>query len=246
MNKFKEIYKQGDYDSKASSFSKLIIAVFFISSVYMMLTTGSKVGWIGIVFLIVGLFLSSIIIAMPFFIIKRMFPKFSVVIMILSIIATFFITKVVFNLVFSEPKEIITSFVLPDKFSNDSKMFKESLSNFSEASDITNGSDRNASKEQTEKVLSLTQSSIENGKNVSDEFLDYLDYDLKNNYHEKFLKSQQLYFEGLSQSKDTDTIESESVKKQIEAGKLMNEWLGWWGSNDKEIIDKIFSGNKTE
>jgi len=63
---------------------------------------------------------------------------------------------------------------------------------------------------------------------------------LKNNYREKFSKSQQLYYEGLSQSKSIDTVESESVKKQIEAGKLMSKWLDWWKSNDKKIIDKIF------
>jgi len=54
------------------------------------------------------------------------------------------------------------------------------------------------------------------------------------------LKSLQLYYEGLRQSSGSDTIESNSVKKQIEAGKLMNDWLNWWKSNDKEILDKIF------
>jgi len=81
---------------------------------------------------------------------------------------------------------------------------------------------------------------LEDSKKVSDEFLDYLDKDLKRNYRAKFSRSQQLYYEGLSQSKDTDTIESESVKKQIQAGKLMSEWIDWWKTNDKKILDKIF------
>ncbi|NCU41904.1 MAG: hypothetical protein EOM19_04255 [Candidatus Moranbacteria bacterium] len=242
MNKLQEISSQPDYDSKASSFSKLIIATFFISYVYMILTISSKTGWIGLaIFLFAGLFISSIVIAMPFFILKRVFPKISIIIVILSIFTTFFVTKAVFNWVFNEPKAPnATISVLPEKFSDDEKMFKESLTKFGEASDMTNSPERNATDEQTAKVLSLTLESVEDSKKVSDEFLDYLHKDLKYNYREKFSKSQQLYYEGLSQSKDTDTIESESVKKQIEAGKLMNEWLNWWKSNDKEIIDKIF------
>lgn len=242
MNKLQEISSQPDYDSKASSFSKLIIATFFISYVYMILTTSSKTGWIGLaIFLFAGLFISSIVIAMPFFILKRVFQKISIIIVIISIFTTFFATKAIFNWVFDEPKvTTTTASVLPEKFSDDEKMFKESLAKFGEASDITNSPDRNATDEQTAKVLSLTLESVENSKKVSDEFLDYLHKDLKYNYREKFSKSQQLYYKGLSQSKDTDTIESESVKKQIEAGRLMNEWLNWWKSNDKKIIDKIF------
>lgn len=87
------------------------------------------------------------------------------------------------------------------------------LIKFGEALDITNNYDRNASEEETEKVLSLTLVSLEDSKKVSNEFLDYLHKDLKSTYREKFSKSQQLYYEGLSQSKDTDAIESESLKK---------------------------------
>lgn len=240
MNKLQEISSQPDYDAKASSFSKLILATFFISYVYMILTTSSGAGWIGLVaFLLVGLFISSIVIAMPFFLVQRIYPKISIVVVIIGIIATFYITKIVFNWTFDVSSEKATAVVLPDKFSNDEKMFKDSITTFIEASDITNGSDNNASKEQTEKVLSLTSKSIESGKKVTDEFLDYLHKDLKVNYREKFLKSQQLYYEGLSQSKDTDNIESASVKKQIEAGRIMSEWLSWWKSNDKEILGKV-------
>ncbi len=62
-------------------------------------------------------------------------------------------------------------------------------------------------------MLSLTLAGVEDSKKVSNEFLDYLHKDLKNNYRERFSKSQQLYYESLSQSKSTDTIKSESVKK---------------------------------
>ena len=241
MNKLQKISNQPDYDLKASSFSKFIIAVFFVSFVYMIFTSSNNLGWIGLIlFLFIGLFASSIFIAMPFFLLKRMLPKISIIVIIISIIGTFFITKIAFNWVFDQSDEATVSVVSPDKYSDDAKMFKESLTKFGEASDIANSSDRNASDEQTAKVLSLTLASAEDSKKVSDEFLDYLHKDLKNNYREKFSKSQQLYYEGLSQSKSTDTVESESVKKQIEAVKLLSEWLDWWKSNNKEVLDKIF------
>lgn len=130
---------------------------------------------------------------------------------------------------------------LPEKYMADKEAFGNSIKEFGEASDITNGSDTKATREQTEKVLLLTKESIENSQKVSDDFLDYLNPDLKSQYHDKFIKSQQLYYTGLSQSSSNDTTESESVKKQIEAGKLMNGWLIWWESNNKEILDRIFT-----
>jgi len=150
---------------------------------------------------------------------------------------------IVFFLIFilSGCKNYPSAAKLPDGFVDDKEAFGDSLKKFGEASDITNGSDRNASGEETKSVLSLTLGSIESSKKVSDEFLDYLHPNLKNYYHDKFVKSQQLYYEGLSQSKGNDTMESESVKKQIEAGKLMKEWLAWYELTDKEIVDKLFA-----
>ena len=132
---------------------------------------------------------------------------------------------------------------LPDKFVADKEFFGDSLKKFSEVNDITNRQDENASQEEIKKVVSLTLDSIESSKKVSDEFLEYLHPDLKNNYREKFEKSQQLYYEGLSQANDGDNMDSENIKKQIEAGKLMNEWLVWWRANNKVIISKAFSEN---
>ncbi len=88
-----------------------------------------------------------------------MFPKISIVIAIVSIITTFWVTKIVFNWSFDQPKEVATISALPDKFAGDVAMFKESLTKFGEASDMTNSSDRNATDEQTAKVLSLTLAS---------------------------------------------------------------------------------------
>jgi hypothetical protein len=130
---------------------------------------------------------------------------------------------------------------LPEKFISDKEAFGDSLKKFGESSDITNSSNRDATQEETAKVLSLASESIEQSKKVNDEFLDYLHPELKSYYREKFIKGQQLYYEGLSQSKSDDTIESESVKKQIEGTSLVKEWLDWWGKNNGTILDKIFA-----
>lgn len=98
MNKLEEISSAPDYDSAASSYSKLIIAAFFVSYVYMVVTAGGNPGgWVGpITFLLVGLFASSLFIAAPFFILKKMFPRMSLLITALSLFVTFVITKYLF------------------------------------------------------------------------------------------------------------------------------------------------------
>ena len=100
MNKLQQISSQPDYNEKASSFSKLIMAVFFIAYVYMVFTASGDTGsWIWVaLFLLGGLIVSGILIASPLFILKRLFPEVSVLITILSIIVTFFITKTLFIL----------------------------------------------------------------------------------------------------------------------------------------------------
>lgn len=98
MNKLREISSAPDYNAAASSFSKVIMAVFFVSYVYMVITSsGDPGGWVGpTLFLIVGLFVSSIFISMPFFLLKRLFPKVSMLVTIASVGVTFFLTRVFF------------------------------------------------------------------------------------------------------------------------------------------------------
>lgn len=98
MSKFQEIVADPNYDSAASSYSKLIIAAFFVSYVYMVVTnSGDPGGWVGpTLFLIVGLFASSILIAAPFFLLKKMFPMVSVLLTAVSLVVTFIITKYLF------------------------------------------------------------------------------------------------------------------------------------------------------
>ena len=72
MNKLQQISSQPDYNEKASSFSKLIMAVFFIAYVYMVFTASGDTGsWIWVaLFLLGGLIVSGILIASPLFILN--------------------------------------------------------------------------------------------------------------------------------------------------------------------------------
>jgi len=252
MNKLQEISNHPDYDSKASSFSKLIIAVFFISYVYIIFTNSNNVGWVGIiVFLFAGLFISSIVIAAPFFIIKRIFPKISTIVVIISIITTFFITRVVFNLVFNQPNETTASSVLPHKFFNDSKEqidnenFKQSIILLNEARDLSNPPESQnqtvfeLSKEIEEKIYSNNEEGIRLGKLVSDDYLDYLHTELKNMFKNKLLKGTEIYYDGLIKN-NADNI-AEGVQKQIQGNQLIIEWIDWFDKNGKSITDKVFN-----
>lgn len=103
MENLQQISSQSDYNKKASSFSKLIIAVFFIAYVYVVFTAGGNAGgWLGpMIFLVIGLFASSIFIAAPLYVLIRLFPRFSMAVTILSIILTFLITKLTFIWLFA-------------------------------------------------------------------------------------------------------------------------------------------------
>ena len=98
MSKLQKLSKDPNYEKTASSFSKLTMAIFFLSYVYFVITKGGNPGgWLNVIlFLIVGLFASSLFIAAPLFIIKKLFPKISFLIIIANILITFFITKYAF------------------------------------------------------------------------------------------------------------------------------------------------------
>lgn len=91
-----------DFNAKASAFTKLVIAMFFVSFFYMVFTSTDgepKGGWIGIIaFLVAGIMTSSILIAAPFFFLKQKFPKFSILITLGCAVVTFLITKKIFLL----------------------------------------------------------------------------------------------------------------------------------------------------
>lgn len=122
--------------------------------------------------------------------------------------------------------------------------FSNSLETWGESSDITNNAEKNSvpvSNEQTNKVISLISSSVENGSKVSDSYLDYLDPSLKDNYRNKFIAGEQIYAEGLKESTNNDTLESPSVQKQVQGNQLIKDWLDWWYKNNDRITNKAFN-----
>jgi len=98
MNRLQKISKQPNYDVEASAFSKFIMFIFFISYIYLVFFEGGDPsGWIkATFFFFVGLFISGVLIAMPLFLLKKIFPKFSILINLLAIIITFLITRFFF------------------------------------------------------------------------------------------------------------------------------------------------------
>ena len=130
---------------------------------------------------------------------------------------------------------------LPDELLDDRGAFSESLRTWGEASDITNKSGENATQEQTNSVISLTNQSITNSKKVSNEFLDYLDPQLKEKYRNVFIQGQILYLDGIRESKEGDTIASQSVIKQMQGSQLIKEWLDWWNPKSDALVNKAFT-----
>ena len=83
------------------SYSKIIMASFFGSYLYLAFTIGGSPngGWLGATFfIIVGLFASSIIVGMPVYIISDKAPKIKVLVLIAGVVITFFLTKLFFHL----------------------------------------------------------------------------------------------------------------------------------------------------
>lgn len=131
---------------------------------------------------------------------------------------------------------------LPSEFIVDRDAFVISLTKWGESSDITNQKNNtDATQEQTDKVILLISESIDSSKKVSDKFLDYMHPALKENYRNKLLKGEEIYSQGLAESKSTDTIASESVKKQIEGSGLINEWLIWWKGVSGKLSEKAYA-----
>lgn len=131
--------------------------------------------------------------------------------------------------------------LFPEKFLIDRDLFKNSIQKFDQSSKISNSVEQDGLSK-AEQVISLTEESIESAKKVSDDFLEYLHPELKENYKEKFIKGNELYYEGLKLSRPDDGIESESVKKQVEGNNLIQAWIDWWSNdaNAQPIVDKLF------
>ena len=92
-----------DYDTAAASASKATISYFFLTFIYMVYFSGVSPGWIGgALFLLIGIFAVSLIIAFPLFYVRTKFKKIGLVIIIVEIVLTIFLTRSVYLWAFSK------------------------------------------------------------------------------------------------------------------------------------------------
>lgn len=104
MADLEEIAKQPGYDPAATVTSKFTILVFVATFCYLVFftdTTPSFVG--GAVFLVTGIFVVSIVISMPLFLIRAKFPRFGPLVAIMDIAVTVFLTRTLYLWLFSQP-----------------------------------------------------------------------------------------------------------------------------------------------
>lgn len=94
--------KEQEYDTAATSASKNTIFVFVATFLYMLFGTDISPTFIeGTIFVVVGMFVVSIAISMPLMIIRVKFPKMSLILSLIDIAITIFMTRLVYLLLFS-------------------------------------------------------------------------------------------------------------------------------------------------
>ncbi len=99
--KLNDIVTDKNYDNEASAASKATVFAFIGTFLYEVFFTEASSGLVfGAIFLFVGIFVASIGISMPFFILKKKFPKLTLVLDILSFVVTVYITHLAFQFLF--------------------------------------------------------------------------------------------------------------------------------------------------
>lgn len=132
---------------------------------------------------------------------------------------------------------------LPQEYIDDRANFAKASQNFNEAMDLTKPPDNsgkpfNMSKEQEAQIIFKLEEGINLSNKVDDNFLDYLNPDLKNNYRSYMVKGYELFLEGLKS--ETSNENSIGVKKQFESVQYLDKWNLWWDSNKKTITNKAY------
>ena len=102
MNEHDEKIKDQEYDVAATATSKATIFVFISTFTYMLFTTNIPPSFIGgIIFFIIGMYVVSLAIAMPLMMIRVKFPKLSLIISVVDMAITIFVTKWVYLYLFN-------------------------------------------------------------------------------------------------------------------------------------------------
>jgi hypothetical protein len=104
MPDIEEIVKQPGYDAAASGASKASILVFALTFAYMVFFSGVSPGIFGgTIFFLIGIFVVSLVVAAPLFLLKSKFPQLALVVSIADIAVTVFLTRFVYLWIFAQP-----------------------------------------------------------------------------------------------------------------------------------------------
>ena len=134
---------------------------------------------------------------------------------------------------------------MPAQYKVDNENFKQSVILLNKARDLSNPpesenqSSFKLSRETEEKLFSNTEEGIRLGKLVSDEYLDYINPELKDMFKDKLIKGTEINYDGLM-IMESGAYSSEGVQKQIQGSQLVIEWINWFRKNGRSFEDKIF------
>lgn len=91
-----------NYQVEATQYSKSIIFIFIGTFLYRIFIEGLSAGYIGgFIFLLIGVFAVSILIAMPIFILSKKVTKVSWILRILGQILSIYVTYIVMGILFT-------------------------------------------------------------------------------------------------------------------------------------------------
>ncbi len=133
----------------------------------------------------------------------------------------------------STQKQIQTN-KIPAQYQNDKNAYVNSVVAIGKAKTLTqpkNGIMSPVEEDKEREASSLIGNASSLSNNVRDEFLDYLNPELKNMYRNKLIKGAELLEEG----KRTNNLQ-----KQLEGAKLDEEWRNWFNEHGEDIANKVF------
>lgn len=113
MAKLDEIVKHPNYTAVAGSASKATILVFVATFAYLALFSGISPGLIGgTAFFFIGIFVVSLIISMPLFLLRAKAPRLGPLISLADVALTIFLTRAVYLWLFAQLSVVGDPFVV--------------------------------------------------------------------------------------------------------------------------------------
>jgi flagellar basal body-associated protein FliL len=127
------------------------------------------------------------------------------------------------------------SHALPSDYAANRTNFTDSIKSYSDATNVINAHG------DASQVSSSLSASIASSNKVSDDFLNYLDPQLKDEYRNNLIGGEKEYLQGLNESSSADTADSPSVKLQTDGIQLEQNWNNWWNSHNTALSNKAFA-----